>query len=149
MSGTLSPRDKQLARLIASGHSQVEAARLVSVHKSTVCRLMRDEAFLQEVQRLQAAADRDLATSLPGIPEKIREGAQEGADVLRQILADERNDAEMLRLKANVALELLSRAGYSPIKQVKVEQATISTHLTMEEIEEIKQRARARMTARG
>ena len=36
---------------------------------------------------------------------------------------------------------LLSRAGYSPAKQIKIEQASMSIHLTGEDIEEIKKRA--------
>ena len=48
----------------------------------------------------------------------------------------------MLKLKSNVASELLSRAGYGPVKQVKAEQAHMSAHLTAEEIEGIKRRAR-------
>jgi hypothetical protein len=46
----------------------------------------------------------------------------------------------MMKLKANVASELLSRAGYSPIKQVMLESASVS-YLTAEDIEEMKIRA--------
>ena len=46
----------------------------------------------------------------------------------------------MMKLKANVALELLSRAGYSPIKQIIVDSVSVS-YFTTEEIEEIKIKA--------
>ena len=49
------------------------------VHKSTVSRLVRDPLVLQEVRRLQDMADVHAAACVPGIPEKIREGAQKGA----------------------------------------------------------------------
>jgi hypothetical protein len=44
-----------------------------------------------------------VATTVPGIPEKIQEGAFLGVDVMIQILQDERDDMEMMKLKANVA----------------------------------------------
>jgi len=36
----------------------------------------------------------------------------------------------------------MSRAGYGPVKQVGVKQASFSGHLTRDDIEEIKKRAR-------
>jgi len=44
-------------------------------------------------------------------------------------------------LSSNVAREVLSLAGYGPIKQVKIDQSSVSTHFTGEEIEDIKRRA--------
>ena len=38
--------------------------------------------------------------------------------MLIEILEDERKVPVMMKLKANVVLELLSRAGYAPIKQM-------------------------------
>ena len=38
-------------------------------------------------------------------------------------------------------MELLSRTGYGPIKQIKLEQSSVSTHFTSEDIDEIKRRA--------
>lgn len=65
-----------------------------------------------------------------------------GVDVIIQILQDKRDDMEMMKLKANVVGELLNWSENGPVKQVKLEQASISTHLTAELIEEIKQRAK-------
>jgi hypothetical protein len=62
--------------------------------------------------------------------------------VLQEILDDDRMTIEIQKLKLNAALEALSRAGYGPVKQVRVEQSSLSIHLTAEEIEEIKRRAR-------
>ena len=45
----------------------------------------------------------------------------------------------MLRLKANVSLELMNRAGYTPVKQVKIE--STKAYLSAERIEMIKKRA--------
>ncbi len=53
--------------------------------------------------------------------------------MLIEILEDERKVPVMMKLKANVALELLSRAGYSPIKQIIVDSVSVS-YLTVEEI---------------
>lgn len=137
----LDPKHQQLARLLVGGNSQSQIARLLNLNKSTVSRLLRDPLVLQEVKRLQEFADVNAASCVPGLLEKIREGAQEGAKVLMEILADERADPEILKLKANVSLELLSRVGYGPVKQVEVKQASISGHFTAEDIEKIKKRA--------
>ena len=45
---TLSNKHKQLARLLVQGHTQSEAARLIGLHKSTVCRLMREPLVINE-----------------------------------------------------------------------------------------------------
>nr|NQU92188.1 helix-turn-helix domain-containing protein [Bacteroidota bacterium] len=137
----LSEKHKQVARLVVGGHSQTEVARLLDMHKSTISRLLRDPLVAQEIQRMQELADTHATACVPGIPEKIREGAHLGMGELIKILEDVRNDPDMLKLKANVAFELLSRAGYSPVKQVKIEQASMSMHFTPEDIEDIKKRA--------
>lgn len=134
----LTYRNQQIARLAVAGNSQVEIARILNLHKSTVCRLLRDPLVLQEVNRLQQFADVNAVSCVPGIPEKIREGAYQGMDVLIGILADARTDPEMLKLKSTISLELLNRAGFSAIKQIRMEQASMSVHFTAEEIEKIK-----------
>jgi len=138
----LNNKHKQLARLLVQGHTQSEAARLLDMHKSTVSRLVRESLIANEIKRLQQRADDNASTCVPGIPEKIAEGAHKGIEVLEAILNDERTDSDMLKLKANVALELLARAGFGPVKQVNVKQESMSAHFTLEDIEEIKERAR-------
>ena len=137
----LTPRHKQMARLLVGGHSQSKIAELLGMHKSTVSRYVRDPLVVQEVKRLQDLADVNASACVPGIPEKLHEGAHRGIEELISILDDERKDPEILKLKQNAALELLSRTGYGPIKQLKVEQMSVSTHFTAEEIEDIKRRA--------
>ena len=137
----LSARHKQMARLLVGGHSQSEIGRLLEMHKSTVSRYVRDPLVVQEMKRLQEMADVNAAACVPGIPEKLQEGAHRGVEELIAILDDERTDSEILKLKQNAALELLSRTGYGPIKQIKLEQSSVSTHFTSEEIEDIKRRA--------
>ena len=141
MARKISPRQQQVARLLVGGNSQNEAARIVGIDKSTVSRYVREPSFQRELQRLQELADNNASVCVPGIPEKISEGAQKGTEVLLSILADERDDLEMLKLKANVALEYLSRAGYTPVKRVQVNQTSIGAVFTSEDIERIKKRA--------
>ena len=137
----LSARHKQMARLLVGGHSQSEIGRLLEMHKSTVSRYVRDPLVVQEMKRLQELADVNAVACVPGIPEKIREAAQRGIEVLMEILDDERKDPEIQKFKLNAALEVLNRAGYGSIKQLKIDQSSVSTHFTSEDIEEIKQRA--------
>lgn len=138
----LAPKHQQLARLLVGGHSQAEICRLLGMHKTSVSRLARDPLVAQEVKRLQALADVNSAICVPGMTDKIVESAHKGMEVLGAILEDQRIDPDIMKLKANVALELLSRAGFGPIKQLNVNQATISGHFTLDSIEEIKQRAK-------
>lgn len=145
---SLNPRHRQLVRLLIGGHSQSDIARILNIHKSTVSRLVRDPLIVKEIARLQKNADLGATACVPGIPEKLREGALRGVQVLLDILADKRCDPDMLKLKANAATELLGRAGYGPVKQVRIEQSSMSAHLTREDIEELKQRARDVLPAR-
>jgi len=137
----LAPKHQQLARLLVAGNSQAEAARLLSMDKSTVSRLSRDPLVHQEIKRLQTFADSNVAVSAPGVPEKISEGAQRSIEVLLEILEDERTDHDILKLKANVSCEILNRAGFVAVKQMRVESASVSTFLTPEELDGMKNRA--------
>jgi phage terminase small subunit len=136
----INPRHKRLAQLIVGGYSQSQCAKLFDVDKSTISRWMKTPSVLAEIERLQDIADVNVVRSVPGMTEKLQEGAHKGIEALIEILEDKRNDPEIMRLKSNAAVEILDRAGYGPIKHVNVQQASISTHLTAEEIEEFKQR---------
>ncbi|MBC8177410.1 MAG: hypothetical protein H8E19_08390 [Deltaproteobacteria bacterium] len=137
----LSARHKQMARLLVGGHSQSEIGRLLEMHKSTVSRYVHDPLIVQEMKRLQEMADVNAVACVPGIPEKIREAAQKGIEILKEILSDTRDTPEIQRLKLNAALEVLSRAGYGPVKQVKIDQSSVFTHFTPEDIDDLKRRA--------
>ena len=89
-------------------------------------------------KRLQEMADVNTTTSVPGMPDKLSEGAYRSIQVLMEILEDERTDPAMMRVKAMVAQDLLGRAGYGPVKQIDVRQQHISTHLTKEDIIEMR-----------
>jgi hypothetical protein len=138
----LSPKHQQLARLLVGGHSQAEIARILTLNKATVSRLVHDPIVAGEVKRLQEMADSNSTICVPGISEKISDGALRGIEVLESILKDERKHPDILKLQANVSLELLARAGYGAVKQVQIAQASISTCLTREDIEELKLRAK-------
>jgi FixJ family two-component response regulator len=137
----LNARHKQLVRLLVGGHSQSDIARILQIHKSTVSRLVRDPLIVQEVSRVQDNADMAATACVPGVSAKLAEGALKGVQVLLDILADTRNDAFMLKLKANAATELLGRAGYGETRQVRVQQSSVSAHLTAEDIAALKRRA--------
>ena len=133
-------RHRRLAQLIVAGNSQSQCARIFDVDKSTVCRWMKEPSVGMEIKRLQEMADVNVVTSVPGIPEKLQEGAHKGIEALIEILEDKRNDPEIMRLKSNVAVEILDRTGYGPIKQVDVKQESISYQLTPEQLEAFKKR---------
>jgi hypothetical protein len=101
---------------------------------------MKEPSVATEIERLQELADMNVITPVPGIPEKLQEGAHKGIDALIEIIEDKRDDPEILKLKSNAAIEILNRAGYGPIKQVQVQQESSSFQLTREELEAFKER---------
>jgi hypothetical protein len=136
----MNPRHRRLSQLIVAGNSQSQCARIFDVDKSTVCRWMKEPSVGMEIKRLQEMADVNVVTSVPGIPEKLQEGAHKGIEALIEILEDKRNDPEIMKLKSHVAVEILDRTGYGPIKQVDVKQESVSYQLTPEEIKEFNKR---------
>ncbi len=145
----MNPRHKRLAQLIVGGNSQSQCARVFGVDKSTVSRWMKEPSVGMEIVRLQEMADVNIVSTVPGMPEKLQEAAHKGIDALIEILEDKRIDPEIIKLKSNAAIEILDRAGYGVVKQVKVEQASLSTHVTAEEIEEFKRRGLEAMREAG
>ena len=136
----MNTRHRRLAQLIVGGNSQSQCARIFGVDKSTVCRWMKEPSVGMEIKRLQEMADINVVTSVPGMTEKLQEGAHKGIEALIEILEDKRNDPEIMRLKSNVAVEILDRTGYGSIKQVDVKQESISYQLTPEQLEAFKKR---------
>ena len=74
-------RHKRLSQLIVSGNSQSNCAKILDVDKSTVTRWMKEPSVATEIERLQEIADRNVVTSVPGIPEKLQENAHKGIDI--------------------------------------------------------------------
>ena len=140
---SLTSRHQQLARLLVGGYSQSEIGRTLNLHKSTVSRLVKQPLVAAEVNRIKELADVSTATSVPGMPDKISEGACKSIQVLMDILDDERTEPFILKIKALVAQDLLSRAGYGPIKQIDVRQEMVSAHFTREDLDELQRRAKA------
>jgi hypothetical protein len=87
-------------------------------------------------------ADVNASVCVPGISDKIAESAHKALVILEEILEDKRTEPEIIKIKANVALEMLSRAGYSAVRQLNVRQETMTAHFSLEDIERIKQRAK-------
>lgn len=145
----LSPRHQQLARLLVGGYSQAEISRTLGMHKSTVSRLVKQPAIVAEVKRLQDMADVNTTTCVPGMPDKISEGATRSIQVLMDILNDERDEPAVLKVKALVAQDLLSRAGFGPVKQIDVRQSSISTQLSPEDLETFRKRGTEAMREAG
>lgn len=146
---TLTSRHQQLARLLVGGYSQAEISRTLGLNKSTVCRLVKQPLIAAEVKRLKELADVSTATSIPGMPDKISEGATRSIQVLMDILNDERDEPVIMKVKAFVAQDLLNRAGYGAVKLIDVRQASISTQVTPEELEAFKNRGMKAMREAG
>lgn len=113
----------------------------MGLHKSTVCYLVKQPLITTEVNRIKELANVSTATSVPGMPDKLSEGATRFIQVLIEILDDERSEPAIIKVKVLVAQDLLSHAGYGPVKQIDIRQETAVAHFTSEDLEELTARA--------
>ena len=134
-------RRRQAARLRVLGHKSADIARQLGVHKTTITRWSQSEAFKREVNKLSEIADNSFMSPAANDTQiRLIEIAATAVDVLGDILKDERSDVQMMKLKMGVAVEVLSRAGFSPIQRVDVKKQSVSATVSSEQIAELKRR---------
>jgi transcriptional regulator with XRE-family HTH domain len=137
-------RQRQAARLRVLGHRSADIARQLGVHKATITRWTQSEVFKREVDKLAKIADNSLMSpSTNDTHLRLIEAAATAVDVLVDILNDDRRDFQMTKLKKEAATEILSRAGFSPVKQVHIDQQLTSMSISAEAIARLKKRAMA------
>lgn len=134
-------RHHEMIRLMVLGWGNQEIASALGVTPQNVSDVRNSGIVRDRIAVLEAA--RDAATI--DIAREIQEEAGASLNLLRDIRAG-RIEAS-IGLRASIAKDLLDRAGYSPVKKIQGE--IINAHLTREDLEEIKKRARSAATQQG
>ena len=123
----------EVARRISLGENNVDIAEALDVSPAMVSYTKNSKPIQDKVDILRGSMDAD--TIDLGI--LISKSAPRALKLLEGIIDGKEKEAS-IALRARVADKHLDRAGYSPVKKLQV----ASTHLTLDEIEEIKERSR-------
>lgn len=123
----------EICRLALLGMKHVEIAESLGVTPATVGNTLGSELVKKQLMIMRGARD----ASSVDISKKIQEMLPEALDVLENIL---RNENASSSVRTNIAQDLLDRGGHGAPKIV--ETRGFMAHLSGEDIERIKQRAR-------
>lgn len=126
-------RHHQICRLAVLGLKGVEIARQLGISEQTVSNTLNSAIVKRHLSILRDAAD----LAAVDVAAEIKALAPLATKRIRGILE---NDNAEDKLHASVAQDILDRAGHGAIKKVQSE--NLHAHLTLDEIEEIKARAR-------
>lgn len=120
---------KEIARRLLLGERQFEICKAINVSPSWLSIITTSPAFIKYLDSLRARSE----IGLVDVRKEITAGAKDSIKVLRGLLSSSNEN-----IQAKVAMDLLDRDGYAPVKQVQVEQTNV--HLTSERIEQLKAR---------
>lgn len=123
----------EICRLALLGMKQVEIAERLNVTPATVGNTLGSEIVKKQMMILRGARD----ASTVDVARRIQEMLPEALDVMENIL---RNENASSAVRFGVAKDLLDRGGHGAPKVI--ETRGFMTHLSGEDIERIKQRAR-------
>jgi hypothetical protein len=126
----------EIIRRKAVGQSNTQIAESMSMSQMQVSNVVNSPIVQERLAIMNGARDAytiDLARD-------IREFAPKCLDLLKEIIGGESTTGQLASpaLKARVAIDVLDRAGYSPVKSVNIQ--GVHAHLTREDIEQMKQR---------
>lgn len=99
--------------MAALGVKHNEIAERLDISPAMVSYTLNSELGIREMERIQ----RQIEGQTIDVASRIQELSNRALDVLEDLI-DEPNPADK-KLQADVAKDLLSRAGYSPIKQIQ------------------------------
>lgn len=136
-------RHAEIVRRKAVGQSNTQIADSMGMSKMQVSNVVNSPIIQDRLAIMNGARDAytiDLARD-------IREFAPKCLDLLKEIISGDTEGVGQLAspaLKARVAIDVLDRAGYAPVKNINMQSAHV--HLTKEDIDQMKQRVLANMT---
>ena len=129
-------RHAEIIRRKAVGQSNVQISDSLGISQMQVSNVVNSPIVKDQLAVMQGARDAytiDLAR-------EIREYAPKCLDLLKEIIAGEkRGELSSPALKAKVAVEVLDRAGYAPVRNINLQ--SVHAHLTKDDIEALKRRA--------
>lgn len=123
----------KIKRLAFLGWTQVDIAKELGMSNVSISTILNSEVMKRELELMRGAADMKALD----IREQLDENARKAAVLLHEFMTDQ---AQEPSLRARIAMDSLSRAGYAPQVNVKGE---IRHHFTTQEIEDIKRAALA------
>ena len=137
----LSPRNVQMALMVASGIGTMEIARHFDMTAQNVCIIKRSELFQLEVKRLQANLP-DMTQIMKARLDNVAEMGLDKLEELMQISA--KDDLQLLKLQGTHAQELLAKAGFGSNQTINMNQQVAKGNiLSPEEQELIREQSRA------
>lgn len=127
-------RHHEIIRLILLGLGNKAIAERLAVTPQNVSDVRNSPIVRDRISVLEAARD----AKTVDISRVLQEEAPACVQLLRDVRAG--REESSISLRASVAQDLLDRAGFSAVRKTQAE--VVSTHLTREDIEAIKDRAR-------
>ncbi len=124
-------RHQMMLRMVALGHSNNAVAEATGVTPQTVSNLRNSPIAQGQLVQLRNALDSEAID----IGARIQEFAPKALEVLEKVITGELESP--IAVRAKYASAHLGRAGFGEVHKV----ASINTHLSRSDIEEIKQRA--------
>jgi len=122
---------QEIMRLAVTGMKQVDIAEQLGVTEAMVSYTLNSPVVKRQLSIMRAARDVDAID----VAKRIQEIAPKALEVLEELL-EEGNQA----IKFRSATDILDRAGHAAVKTVRTQ--NLSVHLTREDLDEVKQRAR-------
>ena len=138
----LTSRHKEMARHLVLGERQCDVARAFGISQPRMSDIARSPVFIRYMDDLEYR--REVGTG--DMLSRVNKGASEGLKMLLRILppgTPENQEAKM-STKVRVARDLLDREGSVPrVSRTRAANQPTGPHLTAEDIEELKRRAKA------
>lgn len=125
----------EIVRLLVTGMKNVEIAATLGVTEAMVSYTANSPIVKRQLELLRAARDLESVD----VARKIQEIALDAVEVMEKHV---KSATESISLKA--AQDILDRAGFAPVKKISTE--NVHAHLTREDIDDIKKRARQYVT---
>ena len=128
----MTQRHHEVVRLAVLGHTQNDISSITGFTPSSVSLILNNRMVKDKLAFLRAQKD---AASVD-VMCAIRELAPKCVDILNEIMENEGSPAGV---RLGAAKDLLDRAGYAAPKVIQSQ--SVTTHLTYDEIRQIKERA--------
>ena len=125
-------RQHAVLRGVALGLTNSQVAEIAGVHSQTVSNLRNSELGQDRITFFRNSLDAETIS----IAKRIQDFAPTALELLEQIIEGKYEGAS-LALRAKYAHAHLARAGYGEVQKVH----SVNTHLTPNELQEIKERA--------
>lgn len=115
----LSPRNVQMAIMVAAGVGTREIAKQFDMTEQNVCKIKRSELFNLEVKRYMA----NLPDMSQILQSRLNSVTELGLDVLEDLMKiDAKEDITLKKLQSSHAQRLLEKAGFGSTSNVNLNQ---------------------------